>query len=151
MPDPTWPASQSAACRPQNIISNCPIFSMALTKALAVVQLSPPSKDLSSSNINSSAPIDSGLLATLMSRFDPMLKIVILPPCLSLILRAASTAFASKGLITSGTLGGGITLLLAASILKLDGGASGSIICLQHTIMFIDNDSSNNENLYLRK
>jgi hypothetical protein len=34
-------------------------------------------------------------------------------------------------------LGGNVTVFLAASTLKLAGGASGSITCLTQTIMFI--------------
>jgi hypothetical protein len=64
---------------------------------------------------------------------------VIFPPRASLTLKAASTAFSSKGLITGGTPAGGVTLLEAVSTLKLAGGASGSITCLQQTIMFTAN------------
>jgi len=65
-----------------------------------------------------------------------MLIAVILPPWASLTLSAASTAYSQKGLITGGTPCGGTTLLAELSILKLAGGASGSITCLQQTIMF---------------
>src|SRR4030042_177317 len=118
------------------MMSNSPIFLIAVARAKAIDQLSPPSKASSSRRISSSAPMESGFLITSRSRLFPRLKTVIFSPCWSLIRSAASTACSSKGLTTGGTPGGGITLLVEGSILKLAGGASGPRFCLQQTIMF---------------
>src|SRR5512136_3359483 len=80
-----------------------------------------------------------GFLTTSLTRLLPRLRTVTLLPALaSLTFRAASTAVSSKVLTTGATPGGGTTLLVAASTLKLAGGASGSGTCFTQTINSIN-------------